>query len=122
MAKKIEVFGMANFAEKLGFDAIALRLGHCEDADLHDGTCEGCTHCRQIYALGKGMACDCRLTRAILLPFGCSLKGKDISGERVCVNCRHFLGGGDWGLSCSKEYHRLVDALDEACEDFEKSS
>ena len=45
---------------------------------------------------------------------------KDLSNEPICYNCKHYLGGGDWGLSCAKHYHVLTEALHEICEDFEK--
>ena len=51
---------------------------------------------------------------------GCQYHNKDLSGERICMNCGNFLGGGDWGLACSADYHKLPTALTEACDKFKK--
>ncbi len=110
---------MANMAEKLGFDAVPFRLVSGKSSRVI-GACKGCSRCSRIYDFSGVKVCNCELTHAVVLPLGCSLRDKDISGERVCVNCRHFLGGCDYGLSCGKEYHRLVDPLDEACDEFER--
>ena len=47
------------------------------------------------------------------------LEMEDMSEEDICFNCKHFIGGGDWGLACAKHYHRLPRALDKMCEDGE---
>ena len=68
---------------------------------------------------------SCNLTRACIkknvpdVEAKCNFFNKDMSNEPICFNCKHFLGGGDWGLSCGKDYYRLVDALDLKCEKFE---
>jgi hypothetical protein len=51
---------------------------------------------------------------------GCEYHNRDLSKEEICLNCEHYLGGGDWGLACAAEYHRLPTALSKACEKFEK--
>lgn len=51
---------------------------------------------------------------------GCPYHNKDLSQERICMNCKKFLGGGDWGLSCGAHYHKLVNTTSPACEDFDK--
>lgn len=39
----------------------------------------------------------------------------------ICFNCKYWLGGGDWGLSCEKDYHNCsTNGFDEACELFER--
>ena len=50
----------------------------------------------------------------------CEWHNKDISNEKICCNCEFFLGGGDWGLSCKKDYYTLVDSVSKACENFSK--
>ena len=61
----------------------------------------------------------CELTRTIMPnTYACPLYNKDISEEKICYNCKHFLGGGDWGLSCGADYYTLTHALDEGCEKF----
>lgn len=51
---------------------------------------------------------------------GCEYHNKDMSNEKICMNCENYLGGGDWGLACKANYYRLPNALSEACEDFKK--
>lgn len=60
----------------------------------------------------------CRLTSSLLSGKPCSLFNVDVSGERICANCRSFLGGSDWGMACTKHYHRLPEPLTAACDDF----
>lgn len=72
------------------------------------------------------MISRCQVYRNYLLQYkkvqelGCEHFNKDYSQERICMNCAHYLGGGDWGLACSAHYHRLPSALDPACESFKK--
>lgn len=58
------------------------------------------------------------LFNALKLHTECDYYNVDVSQMEICLNCEHYLGGGDWGLSCAKEYHRLVGPTDEACGDF----
>lgn len=38
---------------------------------------------------------------------------------KVCAQCENFLGGGDWGLSCSKKYGLTCEDTDATnCENF----
>ncbi len=111
---------MADMSKKLGFDAEFLRLGRQnKPIDDRPFLCGDCFHCRREYQTTKERSVDCELTHAVVLGVGCSLRNKDLSNEKICLNCRHFLGGMDWGLSCAKEYHRLTEPLESACEDFE---
>ena len=50
----------------------------------------------------------------------CKYYNKDMSKAKICLNCKHYIGGGDWGLGCHKDYHRLPNALDEACNDWDE--
>lgn len=52
---------------------------------------------------------------------GCPYHNKDMSQEKICMNCDHYLGGGDWGLACAADYHKLPNALSAACEKFKKT-
>ncbi len=68
------------------------------------------------------MGC-CELTRAVVNPDvenDCICFNRDLSGFDICYNCRHYIGGGDWGLFCSNKdmYHHLVKFNDKACERF----
>ena len=39
-----------------------------------------------------------------------------------CGDCKYWIGGGDWGLSCSKDYYiATTDPNREACDRFELS-
>ena len=49
----------------------------------------------------------------------CPFYNQDIGDKPICLNCKHFLGGADWGLACAKHYHNLPDATTEMCEDAE---
>ena len=78
--------------------------------------CKGCKYCiNERY---------CELTRLVITNVDdfvkCEYWNKDLSREKICLNCKHFIGGGDWGLSCAKDYYRLSNALSTACDDFEK--
>ena len=80
--------------------------------------CADCSRCRGTVDVGGYVGYMCKLTHTVLAGTGCQLRHMDISNERLCVNCEHYLGGNDWGLSCAKEYHRLVDPMDYGCLDF----
>lgn len=42
---------------------------------------------------------------------------------KVCAQCENFLGGGDWGLSCSKKYGLTYEYTDAtACPNFEQET
>lgn len=46
---------------------------------------------------------------------------KEVENMNICYNCKHWIGGGDWGLSCRKDYYiASTNGFDEACEKFEK--
>lgn len=46
---------------------------------------------------------------------------EDVENNDVCFNCKHWIGGGDFGLSCSKYYHiATANGLRRACEDFDR--
>lgn len=79
----------------------------CNECDYFNGTIEVMdkTHYR------------CKLSN-VLMPnnFACGLYNKDISKEKICYNCSNFLGGGDWGLSCKSNYHKLTQALSPQCD------
>lgn len=82
-------------------------------------TCDSCHHFLGTEEVFGRTAYRCRLTRTLLTGKPCELYNKDISRYKLCINCKHFLGGGDWGLACGKHYHRLPEALDKACDDME---
>ena len=83
------------------------------------GHCRECIHYGGSTPFGSTTAYLCKLTNLLLKGVPCELFNKDISNEKICYNCKHYLGGNDWGLSCDKEYMRLTKALNQACKDFE---
>ena len=62
----------------------------------------------------------CKLTNTLRNPnASCEYYNKDISDLDMCYNCKHYIGGGDWGLSCRKDYYKLVQFNSKTCEHFE---
>lgn len=46
---------------------------------------------------------------------------EEVKDMNICFNCKYWLGGGDWGLSCEKDYYNCsANGFDEACEQFER--
>lgn len=85
--------------------------------------CEDCSHFQYDYTMWEHQCIKCELTNTILKAESaetCKLYNKDLSEYDICVNCKYFGGGGDWGLACAKHYHRLPHALDDACDDMER--
>lgn len=67
----------------------------------------------------------CILTHILLfqnVAADCEYYNRDFSKEDVRYNCVHFLGGGDWGLACSKHYNKLPNATSRICDDFARKS
>lgn len=45
----------------------------------------------------------------------------EVEDMNICYNCKHWIGGGDWGLSCRKNYYiASTDGFNEVCEQFER--
>lgn len=43
--------------------------------------------------------------------------------SKVCAQCKHFIGGGDFGNSCSEMYGITTEASNaDDCEDFEQQT
>lgn len=51
----------------------------------------------------------------------CTLKSdEDVPKLNICYNCKHWIGGGDWGLSCAVDYYNCNNnGFKTACEKFE---
>ena len=46
---------------------------------------------------------------------------EQIEKANICYNCKYWLGGGDWGLSCEKDYWNCsANGFDEICGEFER--
>ena len=82
--------------------------------------CRDCKYYQGDVKIMGRIGFQCALTRKIIFSELCNFINKDLSNMKICYNCKHYLGGGDWGLSCAKHYHVLTEALHEGCEDFEK--
>jgi hypothetical protein len=65
--------------------------------------------------------CVCAITNRIN-PKPCNITNdEDVKGMDICYNCQHWIGGGDWGLSCAKKYYNYsMNGFDKACEEFER--
>ena len=51
----------------------------------------------------------------------CITSGAEVEDMDICYNCKYWHGGGDWGLSCEKDYYNCsVNGFDKACEQFER--
>lgn len=51
----------------------------------------------------------------------CNLENDNIKDMKICYNCKHWVGGGDWGLSCKKDYYNCsTNGFDKGCKDFER--
>ena len=47
----------------------------------------------------------------------------EVENMDICFNCKYWLGGGDWGLSCSNDYYNTsTNGFDEACEHFKRKA
>lgn len=61
--------------------------------------------------------------KSIVCPEGCHdiESDDDIENMNICYNCKYWMGGGDFGLSCRKDYYNCsANGFDKACEKFEK--
>lgn len=100
-----------------------------EPQDTSSVDCKKCCHNCSISEEKIGsevhLVSRCNVFRNYLLNYekikqtGCEHFNKDYSKEKICMNCTHYLGGGDWGLACSVHYHRLPSPLDQACASFD---
>lgn len=46
---------------------------------------------------------------------------KEVEDMTICFNCKYWIGGGDWGLSCQKDYYNCsTNGFNEVCEQFER--
>ena len=89
-----------------------------------ENTCDTCKYCQKGEMPTKNGTYSytmCSLTSVLMKPNGsCEYCNKDLSQENICYNCKHYGGGHDWGLFCSKHYNHLGMFNDEPCDDFEK--
>lgn len=44
---------------------------------------------------------------------------ENVDKLHICFNCKHWIGGGDYGLSCTENYHSTnTNGFEVACEKF----
>lgn len=83
-------------------------------------TCKGCNYYQGKTEILTKTFHSCALSTTLVNGEICTLFNADLSNKKICYNCKYYLGGYDWGLSCAKHYHVLTEALHEGCKDFEK--
>lgn len=83
-----------------------------------------CKNCRYFNERNDGIVFgSCNITH-ICNTKSCTLPSDEVvESLPICFNCQHWYGGGDWGLSCSKNYYNCSsNGFDKACEQFEKKA
>lgn len=130
--QKVMILGKKMKTETVG-EAAKNSNTDVEKAKPIRGNCDACETCCHMTSqknekfFGKEMLVTyCEVYRNHLIDSakvsreGCEYHNRDMSDEKICMNCELYLGGGDWGLSCGAEYHKLTTALSPACESFKK--
>lgn len=74
--------------------------------------CKDCEYC-----IDKETYTVCQVCHRINLE-GCTYS--NIENLKICFNCKHWLGSGDFGLSCRKNYYMTTtNGFTKACDNFE---
>ena len=81
--------------------------------------CRNCDYLKRIGNDFNETICDItHRLNTISCPFPSDENVKDME---ICYNCKHWIGGGDRGLSCRKHYYKCsTNGFGSACEDFER--
>lgn len=80
-----------------------------------------CKDCKYKYKTADGDT-FCEITH-LLYTKSCNYIDNDsqVVAMNICYNCKHWIGGGDWGLSCRKDYYNTsTNGFREVCEHFER--
>ena len=79
-----------------------------------------CKKCEYLRERGYEGQTYCEITH-ICNPRKCKVDTTDNLQERkICYNCKHWMGVGDFGLSCDKHYEVCTaNGFERACDDFE---
>lgn len=83
-----------------------------------------CKNCRYFSEQNDGIVFgSCNITH-ICNTKSCALPSdEDVKYLNICYNCQYWHGGGDWGLSCDKNYYNCSsNGFDKACEQFKRKS
>ena len=82
--------------------------------------CEECKYCCRKPHPYPEVYCEiCRYSRK----FCCIdiMSDAEIEHMDICYNCEYWIGCGDWGLSCEKDYYKCsINGFDKACEQFKR--
>ena len=86
--------------------------------------CEICKYLRKaddfVWGAPSNIWGACNITNRCN-PTSCNLSYAEIENMEICFNCEYWLGGGDWGLSCSKNYYDCnSNGFRKACEQFKR--
>ena len=83
--------------------------------------CKNCKYRREVNKTFIDHICD--ITH-LISSVSCDIASDDdVENMDICYNCKHWLGCGDWGLSCRKNYYNCsCNGFDKACEQFERKS
>ena len=74
-----------------------------------------CNYKKCEYAKGK----TCGITN-IYEPKICLIPKDRLEALDICYNCKYWIGGGDYGLSCKKDYYlATTNGFIKACELFD---
>ena len=114
---------MSKYCPLVKHDVVYLVCQDCDNRVCDTRNCVNCQH-HTSAAMYYGKPCyACKLTNAVI-PNGncgdCAYFQKDISKLNICYNCKHWIGGGDFDLSCKKDSYRIRSGIDDACKDFER--
>lgn len=83
-----------------------------------------CKNCKYLRELNSRFANSmCNITNRVN-PISCTIPSDDnVEKLHICYNCKHWYGGGDWGLSCAKNYYDCCsNGFRAACEQFERKA
>ena len=74
-----------------------------------------CSNCK--FNNSDTLYSSCNITH-LVNPKGCTYEYSPT--KKICYNCKHWIGGGDFGLTCAKYYYKAyTNGFTSACNDFE---
>ena len=81
-----------------------------------------CKNCKYLYEDNVwGVAKVCHITHMVNPKFCDITSDEDIKNMRICYNCKYWHGGGDWRLSCAKNYYDCTsNGFRKACDQFKR--
>ena len=80
--------------------------------------CDKCKYCKYIKVYQTTM---CVISHKIQPSYCDLISEAEVENMDICYNCEYWIGGGDWGLSCKKDYYNCsANGFDKACKFFNK--